>query len=82
MDIDPNAWDEFPKGEVISFTENRIKSLWTSQECADYLGYTKMYFLQSIATKKAFPSEAPCSTRRNKRWIGRQVIEWATGEKI
>ncbi len=77
-----NSWDEFPENQVVSFAKDSVKHFWTSQDCANYLGYNRQYFLQRIATKRDFPAEVPCSTRRNKKWLGRKVMEYATGEKL
>lgn len=50
------------------------KVLWSAETCATYIGVTKEYFAQYVASKPGFPPSAKIGHRK---WIGQQVIDWA-----
>lgn len=50
------------------------KELWSAEMCAAYIGVSKEYFAQYVASKPGFPPSAKIGHRK---WIGQNVIYWA-----
>lgn len=60
-------------------------TLWSSQECAEYLGITKKKFLNSVKADRSFPKPrniADTERSHSHRWVAKEVINWAMSKKI
>ncbi len=49
--------------------------IWDAQQCADYLGQSKVSFLKRTQWRVGFPSR--CQIEGHPRWNAKQVTEWA-----
>lgn len=52
------------------------EELWTAQQVADYLGYSRNYFINKVSKWPDFPSEK----RTGRRWLRSEIVEWATSD--
>jgi len=60
-------------------------TLWSSQECADYLGISKKKFLNSVRADRSFPKPrniADTERSHSHRWVAKEVINWAMSKKV
>lgn len=67
-----NALAEALKKESVNLPLDKV--LWSADTCAAYIGASKEYFAQYVASKPGFPASAKIGHRK---WIGQQVIDWA-----
>lgn len=67
-----NALAEALKKESVNLPLD--KALWSAETCAAYIGVSKEYFAQYVASKPGFPASARIGHRK---WIGQHVIDWA-----
>ncbi len=60
------------------------KTLWSSDECAAYLGLSKKKFMGDVACKRTFPQArnvGGSENRTNWRWVASDVMSWALAQK-
>jgi predicted DNA-binding transcriptional regulator AlpA len=58
-------------------TELRLsetEELWTADQCAKYLGFSRVYFMNNISKRTTFPDPSPVGLR----WVRSEVTAWAT----
>ena len=50
------------------------EELWNADQCSQYLGFSRHYFMNKVSKRPDFPKTA----KAGRRWVRNEVIAWAT----
>lgn len=54
--------------------------VWSSDQCAAYLGLARAYFMKTTRFSEGFPQPLKNFEGKHPRWAARAVISWALQE--